>query len=109
MMATTVPFGMATSLVEKLCGIEVSVKAVEEMVERRAKAVLALDADDVKTCAPFDETGLPVSIEQRPADTVPKSEAPNVAYLEVDGVIPITREELTGKELTPAERRRIQR
>jgi len=29
--------------------------------------------------------------------------------LETDGVIPITREELTGKELTPTERRRIQR
>jgi hypothetical protein len=109
MMAATVPFGMATTLVEKLCGIEVSVKGAEEMVERRAEAVLSLDADDAKTCAPFNETGLPVSAQQRPLDTVPDSQVPKVAYLEADGVIPITREELTGKELTPAERRRIQR
>jgi len=109
MMATTVPFGMATSLVEKLCGIEVSVKGVEEMVERRAESVLRLDEEEAKRCAPFDERGLPVSTQQRPVDTVPKGEAPQVAYLEVDGVIPITREELTGKELTAAERRRLQR
>ena len=109
MMATTVPFGMAVSLVEKLCGIEVSVKGAEEMVERRAQTVLALDAGDAKTCAPFEKTGLPVSTQQRPADTVPQSEVPKVAYLEVDGVIPITREELTSKELTASERRRIQR
>lgn len=109
MMATTVPFGMAITLVGKLCGIEVSVKGVEEMVERRAEAVQQLDAEEAKTCAPFDDTGLPVKSQQRPADTVPEGEAPKVAYLEVDGVIPITREELTEKELTPAERRRIQR
>jgi hypothetical protein len=96
-------------LVEKLCGIQVSVKGVEEMVERRAEAVVALDAELARTCTPFEETGLPVSAQQRPPDTVPQSEVPKVAYLEVDGVIPITRQELTNQELTPTERRRIQR
>jgi hypothetical protein len=109
MMATTVPHGMATTLVGKLCGIQVSVKAVEEMVERRGAAVQAMDAEEAKACAPFDEKGLSLSTQQRPADAPPSGPAPNVAYLEVDGVLPITREELTGKELTPAERRRIQR
>lgn len=109
MMATTVPHAMATSLVAKLCGIEVSVKAMEDMTERRAAKVEAEAAKDAKTCAPFDSNGLPVPSQARPADAVPSVAAPKVAYLEVDGVVPITREELTGKELTPADRRRQQR
>ncbi len=109
MMAATVPFGMAKTLVGKLCGADVSIKGIEEMVERRAEAVQRLDAEEAVTCAPYDETGLPVESQRRPADTVPASEAPRVAYLEMDGVIPITREELKGTELTPTERRRIER
>lgn len=109
MMATTVPFGMATELVTKLCGIEVSVKAVQEMVERRAAQVAAQDHEEALQCAPLDDKGLPVLTQHRPADAVPVSQGPKVAYLELDGVIPLTREELTGKELTPAERRRQQR
>ena len=109
MMATTVPFGMARTLVSKLCGIEVSIKGVEEMVERRAEAVQQLDAEEAKACAPFDATGLPVKSQQLPTGTVPASDIPEVAYLEIDGVIPITREQLTKKEMTPTERRRLQR
>lgn len=108
-MATTVPFGMATELVAKLCGIEASIKAVQDMTERRGEAVLALDTEQAETCAPFDETGLSVPTQERPPDTVKEAAAPEVAYVEMDGVVPITREELTGKELTPAERRRQQR
>ncbi len=106
LMATTVPFGMATDLVSKLCGIEVSVKAVEEMTERRCEAVAAREHAEAQRCAPFDETGLPVPTQQRPVDALPADAAPKVAYLEVDGVVPITREELVGKELSPADRRR---
>jgi hypothetical protein len=104
LMATTVPFGMATSLVGKLCGVEVSVKAVQDMTERRGEEVLALEAERAKEYAPFDEKGLPVPTQQRPPDAVPETAIPEVAYLEVDGVIPITREELTGDELTDIER-----
>ena len=109
MLATTVPYGMATSLVEKLCGIEVSIKGAEEMTERRGEAVLLQNAVEAKMCAPYDDKGLPVPKQKRPKDTVPGDEAPKVAYLEADGVIPITREELTHDELTPTERRRIKR
>ena len=109
LMATTVPFGMATELVAKLCGIEASIKAVQDMTERRGEAVLALDTEQAETCAPFDETGLSVPTQERPPDTVKEAATPEVAYVEMDGVVPITREELTGKELTPAERRRQQR
>jgi hypothetical protein len=109
MMATTVPHGMATSLVAKLCGIEISVKAMEDLTARRAVAVEVEAAKEAGRCAPFDATGLPVPSQARPADAVAANAAPKTAYLEVDGVVPITREELTGKELTPAERRRQQR
>jgi hypothetical protein len=109
MMATVVPFGMATALVGKLCGIEVSIKGVQEMVERRAEAVHRVEAEEAETYAPLDAQGLPVERQPLPADTVPESAVPDVAYLETDGVIPITREELPRKELTRAERRRLDR
>ena len=109
MMATTVPFGMATQLVAKLCDIEVSVKAVQDMAEQRAAQVVAREHEEAVRYAPFDEEGLPVPTQHRPKDAVPVSQVPKVAYLELDGVIPITREELTGKELTASERRRQQR
>ena len=108
-MATTVPFGMATDLVSKLCGVQVSVKAVEDMVERRAGQVQAMDHVDAMLCTPFDEKGLPVQTPLRPVDAVPAEAAPKVAYLEVDGVVPITREELAGKELTAADKQRQKR
>lgn len=109
MLATTVPYGMATSLVEKLCGIEVSIKGAEEMTWRRGEAVLSQNAAEAEKCAAFDETGLPVPKQERPKDTVAKDKIPKVAYVEIDGVIPITREALTHAELTPNERRRIKR
>jgi len=109
LLGTTVPFGMATGLLAKLCGIEPSIKAVQDMTDRRGEAVLHLEAEQAEACAPFDETGLPVPMQQRPPNTVEPAAAPNVAYVEMDGVVPITREELTGKELTPTERRRQQR
>ncbi|MBX7114814.1 MAG: hypothetical protein K1X64_10860 [Myxococcaceae bacterium] len=51
MLATTVPYGMATSLVEKLCGIEVSIKGAEEMTWRRGEAVLSQNAAEAEKCA----------------------------------------------------------
>jgi hypothetical protein len=109
LMATTVPFGMATDLVAKVCGIEASIKAVQDMTDRRGATVLSLDAEQAEACAPFDEKGLPVAMQPRPPDTVKEAAAPEVGYLEMDGVVPITREELTGKELTRAEHQRQQR
>ena len=44
MMATTVPHDMASELVDKLCGIDVSVNAMQDMTERRGSAALARDA-----------------------------------------------------------------
>lgn len=55
---------------------------------------------------PFDAAGLPGPTQQRPEYTVPVAQTPKVVYLELDGVIPLTRQERTGQELSPADRRR---
>jgi hypothetical protein len=104
MMATTVPFGMAHGLVAKLCGIEHSTKALQEMTERRGAEVLRLNEEQAQEFAPYDAKGLPVEVQRRPDDAA--KGAPRIAYMEIDGVIPITREELVGKELTDKDRDR---
>jgi len=109
MMAATVPHGMATNLVDKLCGIDVSAKATQDMVERRGTAILEMDAAEAQQHQPYDCKGLPVPEQSRPSDSSPSADAPKVAYVEIDGVVPITREELTGKELSPKDRRRQKR
>lgn len=109
MLATTVPHGMAVMLASKVCGVDVSVKAVENMVERRGSQVQRRDREQAEKLAPFDAKGLPVPQQERPAETVPTSAAPKVAYVEVDGVVPITREELVGDELTVEQHRAQER
>lgn len=91
MIATTVPFEMAQMLASKLCGVEVSKKAIENMTERRAEQLLAAQIVDSERYAPYEESGLPKPGEQRPHDAVVVSEV-DTAYLEMDGVLPITRE-----------------
>jgi hypothetical protein len=100
MLGATVPHGMAVSLASKVCGIDVSIKAMEDMVERRGVEVQKRDRERATKLTPFDAAGLPVPKQERPADAVPPSAAPKVAYLEMDGVIPVTREQITGDELT---------
>lgn len=106
MMATTVPHAMAVGLLGKLCGIELSVKAVEGIVERRGAQVQARDGQQAAEHTPYEPSGLPVAQQQRPADALPESEAPSVAYLEMDGVVPLTRELLPDDELTEGDRQR---
>jgi hypothetical protein len=106
MMTTTVSHGMAQELLNKLLGVEVSVKALEDMTERRGAAVQAIESHEATHYAPFDEKGLAVPTQERPVDAVAETAAPELAYLEVDGVSALTRQELTGEELTPADKRR---
>lgn len=105
MLGTTVPHGMAVTLASKICGVDVSIKAVENMVERRGAEVQRRDREQAEKLAPFDAKGLPVPQQERPADAVPPNTTPKIAYLEVDGVVPITREELIGDELTDEDHR----
>lgn len=89
LMATTVPHGMATQLVSRLLGVEISEHAVQQAVERRGSGVTTLQEQDAQALNPFEDNGLERKVA-RPDDAVDK--APEVAYLEVDGVLPMTRE-----------------
>jgi hypothetical protein len=89
LMATTVPHGMATQLVSRMLGVEVSEHAVQDAVERRGRGVTELQDHDAAELRPFENNGLERTVK-RPDDAVPK--APEVAYIEIDGVLPMTRE-----------------
>jgi hypothetical protein len=110
MMATTVPYEMATTLLSKICGVDLSKKALEGMTEERGRAVLEqLDAD-AKRFAPYDETGLPTptqTLPPRDPEMEPVDEG-DVAYIEMDGVIPITRQEVPLSELSAKDRNQLE-
>lgn len=104
MLATTVPYGMAVTIASQVSGIEVSIKAVEDMVDRRGAEVQKRDREHAEKLTPYDATGLPVPQQERPANAVAPSATPKIAYMEIDGVVPITREEITGELLTEVDR-----
>ena len=110
MMATTVPYEMATRLLSTICGVELSKKAIEDMTEERGRAVLEqLDAD-AKRFAPYDETGLPQPTPILPPtdpDMAPADEG-DVAYIEMDGVIPITRQTVPLSEMSAKDRKQLE-
>jgi hypothetical protein len=89
LVATTVPHGMAVQLVGKIMGVEISNHAVQDAVERRAERVVELQDQDATEHRPFEDNGLERKVN-RPTDAV--KEAPEVAYVEIDGVLPMTRE-----------------
>jgi hypothetical protein len=89
LMATTVPHGMAKQLLGQLMGVDISEHAVQDAVERRGRGVIALDGGEAEELRPFDDKGFEREVP-RLSDAV--TEAPTVAYMEIDGVIPMTRE-----------------
>ena len=91
MMATTVPHGKAQGLLADLLQIESSEHAIQDLVEKRGEVLLARDLAEAASHDPEDATGLARSCG-RPADAVAATEAPEVAYLEMDGVLPMVRE-----------------
>lgn len=107
LMSTTVPYGMAASVLHSLLGVEVSVKALESAVERRATEVCERQRLEADRCAAFDSKGLPVAQQQRPADEKPAKAA--VGYVDLDGVVPMTREEIPRHSLTSAQKRKLTR
>lgn len=105
MLATTLPHAMACRVLESVCGVNISKKNIEDMVEERGDAVLAVLAEDAQSYAAYDKSGLTRQSHPPVADSGCASENTAVAYIEIDGVVPMTREELPDAELTPSERR----
>lgn len=105
-MSTTVPFEMAVGLVFNMLGVEVSVKAAELMVERRAGAVQAQQYSTAAQVAAFDECGRARAVTP-PAQAPEKP--PTIAYIKIDGVIPMTREPLPIRQMSAADKQKLRR
>ncbi len=97
MLATTVPHEMAVKLAGELFSVTLSETGVQDMVERRARGVARLLCEEVAAHPAFNTKGLPTRLP------VAASPRPPRVYLEIDGVLPMTREELSDAELTPAQ------
>lgn len=89
-LSATVPHGMAVELLKKLLGIQVSAHAVQDETEVRARRVVALQDAQAQQQRPWTSKGLERQVP-RPLDTVKM--APKIAYIEVDGVYAMTRQE----------------
>jgi len=101
-LATTVPYTMATELMSTLTGVAVSKTAAESMIETRANYVAMREATDAQTYRCYDESGL--EIDHAPVPPEAEKTAPKVAYLEMDGVFPMTREEVPAEAYTRSQR-----
>ena len=102
LMATTVPFEMAVNLVKEVTGVRLSVKAAEDMIKERADKLARHLETEAAQCTPFLPSGLPVDEPPRPQDA--KDVAPRIAYVEMDGVIPMTRKERAQEDYSKQER-----
>lgn len=89
-LSTTVPYPMAVGLCRSMLGVEISVHGAEHLVARRAAFVSIAASSEAHQLSPYDDKGVPRRI-RRPAQAVAK--APDIAYLEVDGVCAMVREE----------------
>lgn len=90
MMGTTVSGDMAADLLGWMLGIEISKHGVQGLVHDRGQFVLKQNDEVAQSHDPFDESGLMREVE-RPEDATTDA-PPTVAYLEVDGVVPMTRD-----------------
>jgi len=100
LLATTVPHEMAVKLVHETLGVQVSEYGVQRMTERRGRALEQILSEQAAEQCPVNPAGLPRSLPPS------RGKAPEVAYLEVDGVLPMTREEVPRAQLSPADKAR---
>ena len=98
LLATTVPHEMALKLASELFANTVSEAALQDMVERRARGVQRLLQEEVAEHPALNFKGLPTRLPPAP------SQPSRRVYVEIDGVLPMTREELEEDELTPEQR-----
>jgi hypothetical protein len=89
LLATTVPHTMAVQLVQQMLGVEVSAQAVKSSVERRAAQVIHLQDAAAQEVQDYQTKWG----KSPPYVTAPAAaRAVDVAYLELDGVLVLTRE-----------------
>lgn len=93
MFAAVVPHGKAVTLLSETLQIEISEHAVQDLVEVRGAELLRQDLAAAEAHNHQDSTGL-ARVYTRPKDAVKEDATPDVAYLEVDGVFPMTREKI---------------
>ena len=93
LLATTVPHTLAVQLVAQLLGVEVSVQAVQHSVAQRAAQVIQLQEEEAQEVQAYQEKWGKSPPYLAPPDPAP---AVDVAYLELDGVLVLTRTEVPG-------------
>ena len=98
LLAATVPHEMAVKLAGELFSVKLSETGLQDMVERRADGVQKLLEKEAAEHPAFNAKGLVSTLPP------PQSTRPTRVYVEIDGVLPMTREELPDTDLTPAQR-----
>lgn len=89
LLATVGTFGTAEELLSSLLGLNISEHAIQEMTNDRGHYVEQAKDEEANVYDPFEPGGLAKQPRPRPpSDAKP----PTVAYIEVDGVVPMTRE-----------------
>lgn len=91
LMATTVPHQMAVGLVEPLLGIEISAKASKSMTERRGQSVTERLDQEAQEWRQYQQTW---GVRPRVGPSPDGGKPVDVAYLEMDGVLVPTRQEV---------------
>jgi hypothetical protein len=86
---------MASYLLKKTINLDVSPSGLQRLVERRGRIVEAQNEQEAVAQRAFLPDGTP-----RRLPPIPGVAGPRVAYLEVDGVLPMTREPVPESELT---------
>lgn len=92
-MSATLPYGQAVATLSDLLGMDIREHAAQDLTEYRGATLLTLDSVAANDANPEDSSGLARKV-RRPADAVPVQNTPKIAYLETDGVFPMTREQL---------------
>jgi hypothetical protein len=90
-MATTVPHQMAVGLIDQMLGLSLSAKALKSMTERRGQQIVQ-QMDDHAQQARQDYETWGRKPEREP--TQPGGKEAQVVYLEMDGVLILTRQEI---------------
>ena len=90
-LSATLPHGKAVKFLGDLLQVDVSSHAAQDLSQVRGETLLACDLAAAAVHDPYDNKGFEREYG-RPVDAVPAKDAPKVAYLEIDGVFPMTRE-----------------